>query len=186
MGQVNDLCFFRYNCPPYSEKFSVKFMLEYLEKQNKSVETPEAGPSNVQAPGTSTESKVASRPESPTLTDLELKKKQLLDMLNNGISIDSPSEAKEKRVTLEQLEVETPPSIVKSSSFGTPLLKNYSPYETLPNPDNFSVGVSQVINFENLPDATGKYEQMTNVLDKVRKTIRFSGAKKEKNDENST
>ncbi|XP_060529197.1 zinc finger CCHC domain-containing protein 8 homolog [Cylas formicarius] len=61
---------------------------------------------------------------------------------------------------------------VTTSTFGTPILKSSSPYSTLPNPDNFSKDVSPVINFENLPNSTGKYEQMTGVLQKVRTTLK--------------
>lgn len=62
--------------------------------------------------------------------------------------------------------------VVKVSSFGTPILKSASPYSKLPKPDNFSKDVSPVINFENLPNSTGKYEQMTGVLQKVRSTLK--------------
>lgn len=61
---------------------------------------------------------------------------------------------------------------VKCSVFGTPIIKSCSPYQTLPNPDNFTKGVSPVIDFENLPNSTGKYEQMTGVLQKVRNTLK--------------
>lgn len=61
---------------------------------------------------------------------------------------------------------------VKTSMFGTPILKSSSPYSRLPNPDNFMKDVSPVINFENLPNSTGKYEQMTGVLQKVRNTLK--------------
>lgn len=61
---------------------------------------------------------------------------------------------------------------VKTSTFGTPILKSSSPYSRLPNPDNFMKDVSPVINFENLPNSTGKYEQMTGVLQKVRSTLK--------------
>nr|CAI5831335.1 unnamed protein product [Callosobruchus analis] len=63
-------------------------------------------------------------------------------------------------------------NLIKTSTFGTPILKSTSPFARLPNPDNFMVGVSPVINFENLPDSTGKYEQMTDVLQKVRQTMK--------------
>lgn len=64
---------------------------------------------------------------------------------------------------------------VKHSTFGTPIVKGASPYNKLPNPANFSKDISPVINFENLPNATGKYEQMNNILQKVRRTLKGSG-----------
>lgn len=61
---------------------------------------------------------------------------------------------------------------IKNSTFGTPILKSKSPYSRLPNMDNFTKDVSPVINFENLPNSTGKYEQMTGVLQKVRNQMK--------------
>lgn len=63
-------------------------------------------------------------------------------------------------------------SMIKTSVLGTPILKSKSPYSSLPTMDNFTKDVSPVINFENLPNATGKYEQMTEVLQKVRNKMK--------------
>lgn len=60
---------------------------------------------------------------------------------------------------------------IKSVHFGTPVLTSTSPYNKLPSSEKFSKNICDVINFENLPDATGKYEQMTGVLQKVRNTM---------------
>lgn len=54
---------------------------------------------------------------------------------------------------------------------GTPVLNSISPFGILPKGENFSVGVSDVIAFENLPDSTGKYEKMRDTIGKVRKTL---------------
>lgn len=59
-----------------------------------------------------------------------------------------------------------------SSACGTPILKSASPYAQLPDRDKFSKDISQVINFENLPNSTGKYEQMSKVINKVRGTVK--------------
>lgn len=67
----------------------------------------------------------------------------------------------------------SPMPSIKTSSFGTPILKSSSPYAQLPNMDNFTKNVSPVINFENLPNTTGKYEQLkTEVLQKVRNKMK--------------
>lgn len=58
-----------------------------------------------------------------------------------------------------------------SIDFGTPLLK-FSPYDALPPGENFMVGVSDVINFENLPDSTGSYEKMEKIIKKVRHEVK--------------
>ncbi|CAD7077165.1 unnamed protein product [Hermetia illucens] len=61
----------------------------------------------------------------------------------------------------------------KSFVLGTPVLK-FSSYDKLPTGEKFSVGVSDVINFENLPDSTGKYENMVKVIEKVRRAVQKS------------
>lgn len=60
---------------------------------------------------------------------------------------------------------------LKTMSLGTPILTAFSPFNTLPCGDAFSRGVSDVINFENLPNSTGKYERMKSLLSKVRTVI---------------
>lgn len=60
---------------------------------------------------------------------------------------------------------------VKSVHLGTPILPSTSPYNKLPSSEKFSKDICDVINFENLPDSTGKYEQMSGVLQKVRSTM---------------
>lgn len=60
----------------------------------------------------------------------------------------------------------------KIVEFGTPILKSVSPFARLPSSDKFSVNICDVINFENLPDSTGKYKQMSGIIKKVRSTLR--------------
>ncbi|XP_052860188.1 zinc finger CCHC domain-containing protein 8 homolog [Anopheles cruzii] len=60
---------------------------------------------------------------------------------------------------------------LKEMSLGTPILKAFTPYNSLPSGEAFSQGVSDVIHFENLPDSTGKYEQMKSLLAEVRRKI---------------
>lgn len=62
---------------------------------------------------------------------------------------------------------------VKSVHLGTPILPSTSPYSKLPSSEKFSKDICDVINFENLPDSTGKYEQMSGVLQKVRSTMKI-------------
>lgn len=134
---------------------------------------------------------------SPTLKELEKQKENLLAALEDSVSSNVASEDtaeeqdnSEKRKTSAvtiplKIEISSEENLsdsekslidetkaIKNSSFGTPILKSSSPYSRLPNPDNFMKDVSPVINFENLPDSTGKYEQMTEVLQKVRNTMK--------------
>ena len=57
---------------------------------------------------------------------------------------------------------------VATTIFGAPVLDSFSGFETLPAGDNFMVGVSDVIAFENLAESTGKYENMRELIKKVR------------------
>lgn len=72
---------------------------------------------------------------------------------------------------IRQNELNTSHGSVKSIDLGTPVLQSTSPYNKLPSSEKFSKNICNVINYENLPDSTGKYEQMTGVLQKVRNTL---------------
>lgn len=129
---------------------------------------------------------IADRTVSPSIEDLELKQKRIMDALSNA-SIVSENELSESLIFVPESPVrlklpgtpDTPstpstPMQRNSSMFtvlGTPVLKQVSPFSNLPTNDQFSKGVSEVINFENLPDSTGKYEKMKVLIGKVRKTI---------------
>ncbi|XP_055320289.1 zinc finger CCHC domain-containing protein 8 homolog [Sitodiplosis mosellana] len=60
----------------------------------------------------------------------------------------------------------------RESVSGTPLIKQVSPFTRLPGGEMWSVGVSDVIDFENLPEATGKYGTMKGLIDKVRTVVK--------------
>uniref|UniRef100_A0A146MBS3 Zinc finger CCHC domain-containing protein 8 n=1 Tax=Lygus hesperus TaxID=30085 RepID=A0A146MBS3_LYGHE len=61
---------------------------------------------------------------------------------------------------------------VISVEMGTPSLKIHSPFTSLPPTEAFSKGISDVINFENLPNSTGKYENnLKDVLKSVRQKL---------------
>lgn len=105
--------------------------------------------------------------DTTALDDLESKRKKLLAELG----IDSvEGETTENDNT--KANGSPKQNMVKKSSFGTPVLKSASPFSTLPKPENFSQDVSPIINFENLPNSTGKYQQMTGVLQKVRTALK--------------
>ncbi|KAJ9595978.1 hypothetical protein L9F63_012799, partial [Diploptera punctata] len=59
----------------------------------------------------------------------------------------------------------------KTMELGTPIVQSASPFSRLPNPEKFSRDICDVINFENLPDSTGKYEKMNDLLRKVRSAV---------------
>ncbi|GJQ83370.1 hypothetical protein Trydic_g18152 [Trypoxylus dichotomus] len=101
----------------------------------------------------------------------------------DGLSQNDEPNDKEKDQDVVEIvedddEVGTPKTdLLKKSTFGTPIVKGASPYSRLPDPANFSKDISPVINFENLPNATGKYEQMSCILQKIRRTLKNSGDK---------
>lgn len=95
-----------------------------------------------------------SQVDETSLAELEDAKKQLLAQLNDTSPICGTPESRVGKV--------------KSVDMGTPLLQSVSPYQRLPSADKFSVNICDVINFENLPDSTGKYKKMSGLIRKVR------------------
>lgn len=148
------------------------------------LQPPLPSESAVPAPPPPPEEKDTSiRSPSPSLEDLKAQQAELLQQLesNTSLNISSLSVADTNVLSVKSQSdddephddnppsAEVPkPAVFKGPSIeGTPLLK-FSVYEKLPVGDNFKVGVSDVINFENLPDSTGKYEKMKDLLKNVR------------------
>lgn len=124
---------------------------------------------------------------SPSLDDLKAQQAELLQQLESNTSLNTSNlSVSESNVPSVQSQTHdddkahndpapppatsevAKPAVFKGPSIeGTPLLK-FSVYEKLPVGDNFKKGVSDVINFENLPDSTGKYEKMKDLLKNVR------------------
>lgn len=107
-------------------------------------------------------------PDLQTTTDTSINN---IEIAKDEVHTPSPSDRNES--TASPLK-----NCVKTTNFGTPILKSASPYNHLPNPINFSKNVCEVINFENLPNSTGKYKQMVGILEKVRNTLRNLHQKK--------
>lgn len=162
--------------------------------------TPETETSNGDRPVSQDENSV-------TLNDLELQKRELLvalaDANTEQNSIESPTESNSNSngisTSAEVNSVEISSEQVKSRSVtptddqstlgqsketlaGTPLLKCVSPYQTLPKGNKWSVGVSDVIDFENLPDATGTYKKLSGILGKVRNVVKEINDRNEDDD----
>lgn len=102
-----------------------------------------------------------------SLNTLELQKKQLLLELKEGSDSSMLEELETSKNDERTREIAEERPVI-GTTFGTPLIESKSTYSRLPDLNNFMKGVSPVINFENLPDSTGKYEQMTSVIQKVR------------------
>lgn len=63
------------------------------------------------------------------------------------------------------------PGKVKTTSYGTPVINVASPFLKLPSEDKFSKDICDVINFENLPNSTGKFKQISKLLKKVKSEV---------------
>lgn len=68
---------------------------------------------------------------------------------------------------------------------GTPLLKQVSPFSALPSSEKWSVGVSDVIDFENLPDSTGTYKRLSGLITKVRTVVKKINDENDAEDDNN-
>ena len=60
------------------------------------------------------------------------------------------------------------PSTIKTTDDGTPIVDTYSPYNELPSSDKWTSFTTDHIFFENLPESTGKYDNMVGILKKCR------------------
>ncbi|KQS63128.1 zinc finger CCHC domain-containing protein 8 homolog [Drosophila erecta] len=133
------------------------------------------------------DSELTARSPSPSLEDLKAQQEKLLQELEGNTSHNTTANESKSQTDLDDTsEMEVAPSDAesgntgqsisapstpfKASYEGTPLLK-FSVYDRLPVGSNFKAGVSDVINFENLPDSTGKYEQMKGLLKNVREKM---------------
>jgi len=61
------------------------------------------------------------------------------------------------------------PGLVTTVDEGTPIVEMYSPFERLPDQDKWAKDTTDHILFENLPDSTGKWDQMREVIKRGRK-----------------
>lgn len=84
------------------------------------------------------------------------------------------TEQTEQSMQHDEVVLGTPTKSGRSteSVFGTPLLQQVSPFTTLPTGAKWSVGVSDVIDFENLPDATGTYHKLSGIIQKIRTVVK--------------
>jgi len=110
-------------------------------------------------------------------SDLQCLDTSLKNDFNTTITLDTSVSDKMLQSTstpncsILHKSMDTSQASVKSIHLGTPILPSTSPYSKLPSSEKFSKDICNVINFENLPDSTGKYEQMSGVLQKVRSTM---------------
>lgn len=122
----------------------------------------------------SEDGEISSDNNSRSSLDLEKKKQKLLNAI--AAEDEPPRTSCIDPVIIENSENENRDNSTKdldvghveTTVFGTPVLPSFSPFEILPGGDNFMEGVSDVIAFENLAESTGKYENMRELIKKVR------------------
>ena len=105
-------------------------------------------------------------------------------MQDTKVVQDAATAAPATPVRHDPLEKYETPAAVKSQDQGTPICKMYSPYEELPEASKWTTNTTDHIFFENLPESTGKYENMVELLKKCRRTranIEMHAAKNSEN-----
>lgn len=78
---------------------------------------------------------------------------------------ESSEKEKEEKPTSPALT----PGLTMTVDEGTPIVEMYSPFERLPDQSKWSKDTTDHILFENLPDSTGKWDQMREVIKRGRK-----------------
>lgn len=114
--------------------------------------------------------------DSSSTTDIDFSLAK--DIANNETDGSAPETIHERVEMDEPTSLPTisksPPSTpiingrLKETLYGTPLIQQVSPFAILPSSEKWSDGVSDVIDFENLPDAVGTYRKMSEIIRKVR------------------
>ena len=66
---------------------------------------------------------------------------------------------------------------------GTPIVEMFSPFCKLPNVEGWGKDMSEHVAFENLPNYTGKWEQMSGLIKRIRfVVVIYSHSKTSQND----
>lgn len=114
--------------------------------------------------------------EEPELVDLEADDNDSKDVEDGEVVSDSeitgdvPSEVTGDIPSTPIRQESTTSSIdISKTEPGTPIVEIYSPFGSLPKMDSFAEGATDHILFENLPDYTGKWEQMSGLIKTIRK-----------------
>jgi zinc finger CCHC domain-containing protein 8 len=78
-----------------------------------------------------------------------------------GRSTEIPTDRTPPRATLREIAV-------LSVDAGTPICTLYSPFPNLPAQAKWATNTTDHIMFENLPESTGKYENIRGIITKIR------------------
>ncbi|XP_065199535.1 zinc finger CCHC domain-containing protein 8 homolog [Planococcus citri] len=168
-----------FNAPPYDPDQSVERMIadlkakavtEYALKKNSrkaaAVDENIASSTPLETPSASTSSEKLTSPV-PSENLASTVSTPGVDISSNDASQDSLPESTNATPTGGKSSL----GRILSSAEGTPLLRSKSGHTRLPPAENFSKDICDVINFENLPESTGKFERMRGLLKKVKKVL---------------
>lgn len=95
-------------------------------------------------------------------------------LLNSQESLVNLSQLTSSSTNSDSRILRTPDSktgLVKETEYGTPVLNIASSYAKLPSDDKFAKDICDIINFENLPNSTGKYKKISALLKKVKTEV---------------
>ncbi|CAH2240219.1 zinc finger CCHC domain-containing protein 8 [Pararge aegeria] len=84
---------------------------------------------------------------------------------------DNNHDEKEFSKSMEVNASDSKTGHVKNTSYGTPVLNIVSPFVKLPSDDKFAKDICDVLNFENLPNSTGKFKQISSLLKRVKSAV---------------
>lgn len=110
---------------------------------------------------------VVSRQSKKSFTYLPTKSAPELHSQKSDVSPSVPSIFGNKS-TLSKSPSSPSLGSIKLLDLGTPIIKHAVSAEKLPSHDAFSKNICDVINFDNLPDSTGKYKVLSKVVKRVR------------------
>lgn len=114
--------------------------------------------------------KVKERERDKSLEQDELDEQNEKDATNDDIKmedVEQPDSVLETSITMENKT----PGQVKGTEYGTPVMNVASPYMKLPTDVKFSKDISDIINFENLPNSIGTFKRMKTLLKKVKSEV---------------
>ena len=93
------------------------------------------------------------------------KKAKIVGSDDDAVADDESSSTGAPRPDITPLRGEVE---VLSVDHGTPICTLYSPYPNLPAQPKWATNTTDHIMFENLPESTGKYENIRGILQKIR------------------
>ncbi|CAK1545157.1 unnamed protein product [Leptosia nina] len=145
------------------ENESSENAVENLPKTDKEIEAADATTSDDTETASATTSKDEHTSEEKTTTDVSISK--------GGADTKSGEDVTLHKTGNDTHTPDAKTGKVRETHYGAPIMNIASPYEKLPSDDKFAKDICDVINFENLPNSTGKYKKISSLLKKVKSEV---------------